>query len=216
MHSAYYVSNANNTTSRATRYACRDSYYGYDNEDYKDTVRRFEEREEIRRKKREEEDKKSRKEKKERAEEDDSDSGGSDDEFADGDDAGAFQTRIARQGGVGGNQMAVTARNLRIREDTAKYLRNLDPNSAYYDPKSRSMRDNPNPEVNPDDLQFAGDNFVRYTGDAVDLADTQLFAWDASGKGKDMHAQSNPSQAELMKKEVRKPRQCRVPTSHES
>ena len=70
--------------------------------------------------------------------------------------------------------MAVTARNLRIREDTAKYLRNLDPNSAYYDPKSRSMRDNPNPEVNPDDLQFAGDNFVRYTGDAVDLADTQV------------------------------------------
>ena len=100
--------------------------------------------------------------------------------------------------------MAVTARNLRIREDTAKYLRNLDPNSAYYDPKSRSMRDNPNPEVNPDDLQFAGDNFVRYTGDAVDLADTQLFAWDAAGKGNDMHAQSNPSQAELMKKKHKK------------
>lgn len=37
-------------------------------------------------------------------------------------------------------------RNLRIREDTAKYLRNLDPNSAYYDPKTRSMRDNPNPK----------------------------------------------------------------------
>ena len=27
-----------------------------------------------------------------------------------------------------------TVRNLRIREDTAKYLRNLDVNSAYYDP----------------------------------------------------------------------------------
>ena len=25
------------------------------------------------------------------------------------------------------------------REDTAKYLRNLDPKSAYYDPKTRSM-----------------------------------------------------------------------------
>ena len=34
-------------------------------------------------------------------------------------------------------------RNLRIREDTAKYLRNLDPNSAHYDPKTRSMRKNP-------------------------------------------------------------------------
>ena len=35
--------------------------------------------------------------------------------------------------------------NLRIREDTAKYLRNLNPNSAPYDPKSRSMKENPNP-----------------------------------------------------------------------
>ena len=38
-----------------------------------------------------------------------------------------------------------SVRNLRIREDTAKYLLNLDPNSAYYDPKSRSMREDPNP-----------------------------------------------------------------------
>jgi hypothetical protein len=33
----------------------------------------------------------------------------------------------------------------RIREDTAKYLINLDPNAPYYDPKSRSLRENPNP-----------------------------------------------------------------------
>lgn len=37
----------------------------------------------------------------------------------------------------------ITVRNLRIREDTAKYLYNLDPNAAHYDPKSRSMRENP-------------------------------------------------------------------------
>lgn len=36
-----------------------------------------------------------------------------------------------------------TSRNLRIREDTAKYLFNLDVDSAFYDPKSRSLRDNP-------------------------------------------------------------------------
>lgn len=36
-------------------------------------------------------------------------------------------------------------RNLRIREDTAKYLKNLDLNSAFYDPKSRSMKENPTP-----------------------------------------------------------------------
>lgn len=37
----------------------------------------------------------------------------------------------------------ITVRNLRIREDTAKYLHNLNENSAYYDPKSRAMHENP-------------------------------------------------------------------------
>lgn len=48
----------------------------------------------------------------------------------------------------------ITVRNLRIREDTAKYLYNLDPNSAYYDPKSRSMRENPFEQrgKNPDEV----------------------------------------------------------------
>lgn len=41
------------------------------------------------------------------------------------------------------SKQRITVRNLRIREDTAKYLRNLDPSSAYYDPKTRSMRDDP-------------------------------------------------------------------------
>ena len=46
----------------------------------------------------------------------------------------------------------ITVRNLRIREDTAKYLINLDPESAYYDPKTRSMRDAPVKEVPPEDV----------------------------------------------------------------
>jgi pre-mRNA-processing factor SLU7 len=105
---------------------------------------------------------------------------------------------------VGGAQMKVTARNLRIREDTAKYLRNLDPNSAYYDPKSRSMRDNPNPEMAADELQFAGDNFARISGDAIQLAETHLFAWDAAEKGvAELHPQANPSQVELLKKKFK-------------
>jgi hypothetical protein len=33
-----------------------------------------------------------------------------------------------------------SVRNLRIREDIAKYLLNLDVNSAHYDPKSRCVR----------------------------------------------------------------------------
>ena len=33
-----------------------------------------------------------------------------------------------------------TIRNLRIREDTAKYLLNLDVHSAFYDPKSKILK----------------------------------------------------------------------------
>mmetsp|Transcript_29289 Transcript_29289/g.56599 ORF Transcript_29289/g.56599 Transcript_29289/m.56599 type:complete len:693 (+) Transcript_29289:311-2389(+) len=133
-------------------------------------------------------------------------------------EAKMFTSRLARQGGVGGAQMKVTARNLRIREDTAKYLRNLDPNSAYYDPKSRSMRDNPYAQgEDGNDLQqqqqaaeslgFAGDNFSRISGDAVKLAETQLFAWDAEKKlGVEgaIHVQADPSRAELMRRKVEK------------
>jgi len=137
----------------------------------------------------------------------DSDEGGSDseDEFVQRDEGTLYSTRLARQGGVGGAQMKVTARNLRIREDTAKYLRNLDPSSAYYDPKSRSMRDNPNPEAPAEQADFAGDNFSRISGDAVGLAETQLFAWEAERRGaaEGLHPQANPSQAELLKKKIK-------------
>lgn len=78
-----------------------------------------------------------------------------------------------------------TVRNLRIREDTAKYLRNLDPNSAYYDPKTRAMRKNPYEGTGrtEEEVDYAGDNFVRISGDTVDHAKSQLFSWDAGGKG---------------------------------
>lgn len=49
----------------------------------------------------------------------------------------------------------ITVRNLRIREDTAKYLVNLDPDSAYYDPKTRSMRDAPETGVAPEDVRIS-------------------------------------------------------------
>lgn len=77
----------------------------------------------------------------------------------------------------------ISVRNLRIREDTAKYLLNLDPNSAYYDPKTRSMRGNPLAGTSKTS-DYAGDNFVRYTGDVSTVAERQLFAWEAAEKGK--------------------------------
>ncbi|XP_068157234.1 LOW QUALITY PROTEIN: pre-mRNA-splicing factor Slu7 [Drosophila tropicalis] len=99
------------------------------------------------------------------------------------------------------SKQRITVRNLRIREDTAKYLRNLDPNSAYYDPKTRSMRDNPNPNVPSEEAEFAGENFVRFSGDTTAQATAQLFAWEAHGKGVDVHLLAEPTKLELLQKE---------------
>ncbi|XP_014186927.2 pre-mRNA-splicing factor SLU7 [Haplochromis burtoni] len=94
----------------------------------------------------------------------------------------------------------ITVRNLRIREDTAKYLRNLDPNSAYYDPKTRAMRENPysNTGKNPDEVGYAGDNFVRYSGATISMAQTQLFTWEVYEKGSEVHLQADPTKLELL------------------
>ncbi|KAI8619365.1 Pre-mRNA splicing Prp18-interacting factor-domain-containing protein [Chytriomyces sp. MP71] len=101
-----------------------------------------------------------------------------------------------------------TVRNLRIREDTAKYLLNLDVNSAYYDPKTRSMRDNPNKETDPNDLRYAGDNFVRWTGDAPKMAQLQMFAWQSEAERAaaqaPLHLQANPTMGEVLFKEHQK------------
>ncbi|XP_061394620.1 pre-mRNA-splicing factor Slu7 [Musca vetustissima] len=102
------------------------------------------------------------------------------------------------------SKQRITVRNLRIREDTAKYLRNLDPNSAYYDPKTRSMRDNPNPKVPAEEAEFAGENFVRFSGDTTKHATAQLFAWEAHGKGVDVHLLAEPTKLELLQKEYEK------------
>jgi len=96
-----------------------------------------------------------------------------------------------------------TVRNLRIREDTAKYLRNLDPNSAYYDPKTRAMRKNPYESIGKkdDEVDYAGDNFIRISGDTISHAQSQLFAWEAGRKGLDVHAMAEPTKLEVLKKE---------------
>ncbi|KAG2770251.1 hypothetical protein JG687_00010464 [Phytophthora cactorum] len=203
--------------------AKRDQWLGYDPKDHSKTVERYEKVDAARKKLRADEinmklkesadkkkEKKTRtkaKDKEEGKSNSDSDSDSDyesdmeseDEEFRDHDEGPMFTERVARQGGVGGAQMKTTVRNLRIREDTAKYLRNLNPNSAYYDPKTRSMRDNPNPELNPEDTTFVGDNTARFTGDAQKLASAQLFAWEAYSKGTDIHPLANPSQAEFLK-----------------
>uniref|UniRef100_H2YSG8 Pre-mRNA-splicing factor SLU7 n=1 Tax=Ciona savignyi TaxID=51511 RepID=H2YSG8_CIOSA len=100
------------------------------------------------------------------------------------------------------SKQRITVRNLRIREDTAKYLRNLNPNSAYYDPKTRSMRENPYEGTGKaiSEGDFVGDNFVRHSGDTSAMAKTQLFAWDAEERGVDVHLQADPTRLEMLQK----------------
>ncbi|KAI6659787.1 Pre-mRNA-splicing factor SLU7-like [Oopsacas minuta] len=102
------------------------------------------------------------------------------------------------------SKLRTTVRNLRIREDTAKYLLNLNLNSAFYDPKSRSMRDNPysNTGKVPSEVPFAGENFVRSSGETSDMAKAQLFTWEAFERGVELHLQGEPTKAELLYKEV--------------
>lgn len=120
------------------------------------------------------------------------------DKYADGADMPGQKINIE-------SKQRISVRNLRMREDTAKYLLNLDPNSAYYDPKSRSMRDNPFAGTGKDlsNVPYIGDNYVRYSGEANRFAKSQMFAWEASDKGVEIHQQADPTKLEVLHKEFK-------------
>ncbi|KAG8894211.1 mRNA splicing protein, partial [Tulasnella sp. 403] len=127
------------------------------------------------------------------------------DEFGSSDEEGEDEDKYADAADAVGQKLdtktRITVRNLRIREDTAKYLINLDPDSAYYDPKTRSMRDAPDKSVLPEDAQFAGDNFQRFSGEAPTMQKLQLFAWQSAARGNDVHINANPTQGEILHKQ---------------
>lgn len=184
--------------------AKRDRWNGYDPAEHKRIMEEYEAVEEERRRLREEEiDKqtstdisaakkiaKKDKSKAAKTAKDDADFSSEDDEDED-EDKYAEAANMAGQKVDTDNRMSI--RNLRIREDRAKYLYNLNPDSAYYDPKTRSMREAPDANVRPEDSQFAGDNYHRAKGDAVAMQRLQLFAWQAEARGNDVHLQANPT-----------------------
>merc|ERR1711959_198604 len=86
-----------------------------------------------------------------------------------------------------------TVRNLRIREDTAKYLLNLDLDSAYYDPKSRSMREDPNPNKPIFEKCYMGDNYVKNSGEGFEeFVELQLNQLNALKMGFDSTTNTTP------------------------
>ncbi|THG99526.1 hypothetical protein EW026_g2838 [Hermanssonia centrifuga] len=131
-----------------------------------------------------------------------------DDDFGSSDEEDEDTDKYAEAADAVGQKLdtktRITVRNLRIREDTAKYLINLDPESAYYDPKTRSMRDNPLRDVPEEEALFAGENFLRYSGEAPDVQQLQLFAWNAAARGNDVHMNANPTQGQLLHQEYQK------------
>ncbi|KAI5284700.1 mRNA splicing protein [Ascosphaera aggregata] len=103
---------------------------------------------------------------------------------------------------------STATRNLRIREDTAKYLLNLDLDSAKYDPKTRSMVDM-GATADKASALVAEENFIRASGDAAEFEKANRLAWESiekgttpGGTGERVHIQANPTSTLLAKKRI--------------
>lgn len=100
-----------------------------------------------------------------------------------------------------GRQQSTATRNLRLREDTAKYLLNLDLDSAKYDPKTRSMVDM-GAQADQAAALVAEDNFMRASGDAAEFEKAQKYAWESQERGdkNKTHLQANPTSGEFFRR----------------
>ncbi|KIE00488.1 pre-mRNA-splicing factor slu7, partial [Metarhizium majus ARSEF 297] len=171
--------------------AKRDRWNGYDSKEYRGVVDEFNQMEEFRK----------QSQKSQNGEEVSEDG----DKYAEENDMSKHQSTATRQ--------------LRIREDTAKYLLNLDLESAKYDPKTRSLVDGGATGGKAADL-FAEEGFMRSSGEASEFEKAQRYAWEAQEKSGDtsQHLQANPTagafyrkmeQEEAEKKRAERERQLR-------
>jgi pre-mRNA-processing factor SLU7 len=162
--------------------AKRDRWNGFDASEYKEVVEDYEAVEAIRR----------QVAKKGNADEEEGEEGEGEGGGEDGDKYEA-ETDMGRK-------QATSTRNLRLREDTAKYLVNLDLESTKYDPKTRRMLHPGGGDPNSLDADdgFAG----KQSGDAAEFEKAATYAWETQERGdKDkIHIQANPTQAQLTRK----------------
>lgn len=156
--------------------AKRDRWNGYDASNFEEVIEEYNALEEMR--------------KKARAAEK------GDDKSEDEDDGDKYDAETDM-----GRKQATSTRNLRLREDTAKYLLNLDLDSAKYDPKTRSMVDSGASADNAAKL-VAEEGFQRASGDAAEFEKAQRYAWETQERGdkNKLHLQANPTSGEVMRK----------------
>ncbi|KAL5604419.1 hypothetical protein BROUX41_002391 [Berkeleyomyces rouxiae] len=120
-----------------------------------------------------------------------------------GDEALDAGDKYAEQNDMSKHQDTAT-RQLRIREDTAKYLLNLDLDSAKYDPKRRTLVDAGATHDKAADT-FAEQGFMRATGDAEEFERAQKYAWEQQETfgNTSQHLQANPTSGEYQRKLIR-------------
>lgn len=154
--------------------AKRDRWNGYDPKEYRAVTEEFSEIEELKKKVLNKND--------------------------DGNEDSEDDAKYAEESDMGRHQSTAT-RQLRIREDTAKYLLNLDLDSAKYDPKTRSMVDS-GATADTAAALVAEEGFMRASGDAAEFERAQKYAWESQEKSGNtkLHLQANPTSGEYHRK----------------
>lgn len=144
----------------------RDRWAGYDEDEYAEVIQAWEKAEEDR--------KAAKKEHKgAHGEKDDSESSQDDED----EEEDIYAEAVDMPGQKVDLKTRMTVRNLRLREDTAKYLTELCADPSLYDPKTRSLRRAPS---------TTGDNEAFVSADIAER-EGQVFAWEMHAGEQDGH-----------------------------